>query len=158
MFPVGQEDGSSGGRRRRSRRHARIEGRMLLGIISDTHDRLERTRSAVQMLTDAGARTLIHCGDLTSPDIVEICGRLSCYFVFGNNDDDNGPALRHAIGAMDGVCLGWGGAIELAGKRLAVTHGHLYREEKNLLAGQPDYFLYGHSHHASDSRKGATRW
>lgn len=131
---------------------------MLIGIISDTHDRLERTLAAVELLAQAGARTLIHCGDLTGPEIVQACGRLSSYFVFGNNDGDNVPALRHAIGVVDGVCLGWGGEITLADKRLAVTHGHIHREQLALLAKEPDYFLYGHSHLAADQVEGKTRW
>src|SRR5581483_8713050 len=91
------------------------------------------------------------------PNIVEACGRLSSYFVFGNNDYDL-PGLRRAIGGIDGVCLGWAGEITLAGKRIAMTHGHLYREQAALLARQPDYFLYGHSHLAADRLEGATRW
>jgi putative phosphoesterase len=130
---------------------------MLIGIISDTHDRLDRTVQAVQLLTDAGATVLIHCGDLTGPAIVEACGRLSSYYVFGNNDYDV-AVLRRAIGAVDGVCLGAGGEITLAGKRLAVAHGHVPREVRALLAADPDYFLYGHSHVAGDKREGPTRW
>ncbi len=129
----------------------------LIGIISDTHNRLERTLAAVKLIAERGAQVLIHCGDLTEPDIVQACGQLSSYFVFGNNDYDI-PALRRTIGAVDGVCLGWGGEITLAGKRLAVAHGHLYREQIALLAREPHYFLYGHSHLAGDRRQGKTRW
>ena len=65
---------------------------MLLGILSDTHDRLDRTRAAVELLLAEGAEALIHCGDLTVPEIVPICAVLPCYFVFGNNDADDIPA------------------------------------------------------------------
>jgi putative phosphoesterase len=130
---------------------------MRIGIISDTHDRLDRTLAAVQLLADGGAGVLIHCGDLTEPDIVHACGRLSSFFVFGNNDAEI-PELRRAIGTVDGVCLDWGGTITLDRKRIAVTHGHLHREVRALLAQEPDYFLYGHSHLAMDHREGKTRW
>jgi putative phosphoesterase len=131
---------------------------MRIGIISDTHDRLERTQRAVQLLIDAGAVALIHCGDLTGPAIVEACGRLPGYFVFGNNDADSVPALRQAIGAVDGVCLAWGGEIVLAEKRIAVAHGHFHRDTRALLSKEPDYYLYGHSHIPEDKRVGDTRW
>src|SRR4051794_40796528 len=61
-------------------------GSMLIGIISDTHDRVQRTERAVAALVDAGAEALIHCGDLTGPEVVAACGLLPSYYVFGNND------------------------------------------------------------------------
>ena len=70
---------------------------MRLGILSDTHDRLARTRVAVDILRAEGAEVLIHCGDVTWRDVVPICAVLPCYYVFGNNDSDTVPALRKAI-------------------------------------------------------------
>lgn len=57
---------------------------MRIGILSDTHDRLARADRAVASLVAAGAEALIHCGDLTGPEIVHVCGRLPSYYVFGN--------------------------------------------------------------------------
>jgi putative phosphoesterase len=130
---------------------------MRIGIISDTHDRLERTIAAVELLRAEGAEALIHCGDLTGVEIVAVCSLRPCYFVFGNNDADNVPALRAAIEEAAGVCLGWGGEVTLAGKRIAVTHGHMNKDIRQLLAARPDYLFSGHSHVASDSRTGSTR-
>ena len=72
-----------------------------------------------------GAEALVHCGDITGPEIVAACAGLPCYFVFGNNDADNIPALQQATAAAGAVPLGWGDVITLAGKRVAVTHGHM---------------------------------
>jgi putative phosphoesterase len=130
---------------------------MRIGILSDTHDQLARTSSAVETLVAQGAEVLIHCGDITSPEIVEVCSARPCYYVLGNNDDDV-PGLRRAINATDGICLNWYGEITLAEKRLAVVHGHLTSDLRRVLAQNPDYLLYGHSHHASDDRRGGTRW
>ena len=44
---------------------------MLIGILSDTHDQVVRTRRAVSILTHAGAAALVHCGDLTTPEVVD---------------------------------------------------------------------------------------
>jgi putative phosphoesterase len=131
---------------------------MRLGILSDTHDRLGRTLTAVELLVAEGAEALIHCGDLTGPDIVQACAALPSYFVFGNNDSDNVPALRRAMAEVKGVCLGWGGEITLAEKRIAVSHGHMTRDMRPLKAANPDYFLFGHSHEPEDRRDGATRF
>jgi putative phosphoesterase len=129
---------------------------MRVGILSDTHDRVARAAAAVEVLSAQGAEALVHCGDLTGPEVVAVCGGLPSYFVFGNNDDDL-PALRQAIAATNGVCLEWGGEITLAGKRLAVAHGHRGREVRALLARKPDYLLFGHSHVPTDLRDGPTR-
>ena len=76
---------------------------------------------------------------------------------FGNNDADNVPALRQAIRHAKGICLDWAGEVTLAGKRVAVVHGHLHTDVRKLLAGQPDYLLSGHSHRSSDTCVGVTR-
>jgi putative phosphoesterase len=130
---------------------------MRLGILSDTHDQLDRTRFAVQLLQDQGAEGLVHCGDLTGHKIVTACAVLPCYFVFGNNDADNVPALRRAIVNAGAVCLEWGGEVVLAGKRVAVVHGHMGTDVRRLFDTRPDYLLSGHSHTAADRRYGPTR-
>lgn len=136
---------------------------MLLGVLSDTHDHPNRTRRAVDLLQSAGAQGLVHCGDLNSPAIVRILSGLPSWFVFGNNDVlgrhdvQAAQQLEAAAQEAGAVCLGWGGVIDLAGKRIAVTHGHQSAEEQRLLAGQPDYLLTGHTHERHDRRLGPTR-
>jgi putative phosphoesterase len=130
---------------------------MRIGIIADTHDKLARTITAMDLLIGGGAEALIHCGDVTGAEIVRACGVLPSYFVFGNNDDGD-TGLRRAIEEVNGVCLGWAGEIKLVGKRIAVAHGHLTKDVRRLAAGRPDYMLFGHSHCATDRREGHTRW
>jgi predicted phosphodiesterase len=100
---------------------------------------------------------LIHCGDLTRPEMVAVCAALPCYFAFGNHYADNVPALRHAIAEAGAVCLDWGGEVTLAGKRVAVAHGHMHTDVRRLLAARPDYLLSGHSHVAGQRQDGPTR-
>ena len=130
---------------------------MKIGILSDTHDQVERTSRAVAALVGAGAEALIHCGDLTVPEVVLECGGLPSYFVFGNNDFDRDALLR-AMALVGGRSLGRGGEVVLEGRRIAVTHGDSSGEIRRLLAADPDYLLFGHSHRAADERRGATRW
>jgi uncharacterized protein len=129
---------------------------MRIGILSDTHDRRERAAAGVRLLVDAGADVLVHCGDLTVPEIVYECEAKPSYFVFGNNDDDQEGILA-AITAIGGTCLGRGGCVELGGKRIAVTHGDLLREVAKLVALAPDYLFSGHTHVPADDRVGPTR-
>ncbi len=67
---------------------------MHLGILSDTHDQLDRTRRAVELLRAEGAEALAHCGDLTRPEMVAMCAVLPCYFTFGNHDADHIPSCN----------------------------------------------------------------
>jgi putative phosphoesterase len=130
---------------------------MRIGILSDTHDRLARTITAVERLQAEGVTALFHCGDLTGPDIVHACGVLPLYFVYGNNDDD-WPMLKRAAAEVKGTCLEWSGVVELAGRRIAMAHGHLTRDLRSLTAQRPDYLLYGHSHIAADEQRDGVRW
>lgn len=129
---------------------------MRIGILSDTHDQVARTARAVDTLVSAGAEILIHCGDLTGPEVVHACSLLPCYYVFGNNDFDE-VGLRAAMEAVGATCLGYADTVELAGRRIAVTHGDSPSLFRRLIASQPDYLLYGHSHICLDERDGPTR-
>ena len=130
---------------------------MLIGILSDTHDQVERTRSAVNMLIAEGATALVHCGDLTGPEVVHECSGVPGYFVFGNCDHDR-EAIRQAISLIGGTCLDCGGLISLGGVTIAVTHGDSVSEIQRLAALAPDYLFTGHTHHVTDIQQGPTRW
>lgn len=130
---------------------------MLIGIISDTHDRLKRTARAVQLFHQARVEAIIHCGDICEQSILALFAGTPTYYVMGNNDDD--AELRHAAQSMDNLTyLQQGGMIELAGKKIAVTHGHLYRVITELKLGSPDYFLSGHTHCALNEQNAGIRF
>jgi putative phosphoesterase len=131
---------------------------MLVGILSDSHDQLARTAGAASLLAARGAEVLIHCGDLTGPEVVHaIAGAgLPCYYVLGNNDFDL-DGIEKAVEATGGIMLGWSGEFELGGRRFAVTHGHLTAEFRRLVGAAPDYLLFGHTHQRLDERDGPTR-
>jgi hypothetical protein len=130
---------------------------MIVGIMADTHNHVARTRSAIDLLQGEGVDVLVHCGDLATPEIVAECAILPFYFVFGNHDADMVGLLRAAAKQHGATCLEWGGEFSLAGKRLAVTHGHLASDLRPLLATEPDYLFTGHSHEPRDWREGNTR-
>ena len=130
---------------------------MKIGILSDTHNHLQRTERAVELLREAGAEALFHCGDLASPDIVAACAVLPFYFTFGNHDCDMVRILEQEADELGAHCLHWGGEVTLAEKRIALVHGHITRDLRPLLEAQPDYLLTGHSHQQHDFHEGTTR-
>jgi len=128
---------------------------VLIGILSDTHGRVSITRNAIRTLVARGALHLIHCGDLdTQPVLDELVGHPAS-FVFGNNDYDR-PTLRRYAESIGVNCLGSYGVIELAGKKIAVTHGDDHRVSSRLTSrgNEPgyDYLFTGHTHVRHDNR------
>jgi putative phosphoesterase len=130
-----------------------------LGILSDTHSQLIVTQRAIAMLAENGAEFYLHCGDIGDETILDALAGLPGAFVFGNNDYDHDGLRRYgeAIGLQ---CLGTGGVLELAGKRVAVTHGdELMTVSKYRRPGSGiDYLFTGHSHIRHDQRVGMVRW
>jgi uncharacterized protein len=127
---------------------------MLLGILSDTHDRVDAMAEGVRLLKEAGAEFYIHCGDVGSERVLDHLAGLPSAFVFGNTDWDRAGLRRYAptIGVR---CLEAFDTVELDGKRIAVTHGDDGPLIRRLLADQDhDYLLVGHSHIAGDERIG----
>lgn len=129
---------------------------MILGIISDTHDQVPRTIEAIRLLKEAGVSTIIHCGDVTCTAILDLFEGIPTHVVLGNNDDDD--ELRLAAQSIDGIhFLGHSGLLELGGKRIGVTHGHMHKNVRDLFLEVPDYLLTGHSHLAMDEMHGKIR-
>jgi uncharacterized protein len=130
---------------------------MILGILSDTHDRADMAAAAIELLRNKGAQFFIHCGDVGSEKVLDHLAGLRAAFVFGNNDFDHAALARYAadIGIQ---CLGDFGEIELDGKRIAVMHGDRPQLRREVLQNQRhDYLLVGHSHVRGDERVGQIR-
>jgi uncharacterized protein len=130
---------------------------MVLGILSDTHDRADAMAAGVALLQSRGAEFFIHCGDVGSTRILDYLAGLRSAFVWGNCDYDR-PALQH-YGQLIGVpCYGSFADLELGGKKVAAIHGDDHRLKQQLLAEQRhDYLLQGHTHVREDKRVGQVR-
>ncbi len=137
-----------------------------VGLVSDSHGHARRTRRAVEMLLAAGARSVLHLGDLCdtrvidalaglrTPEGVEVPARL----VWGNCD----PAPSEGGWTAYARSLGVGvddpaGRYEIGGRRLVAHHGHDPAHERAAVEGGADYFLHGHTHTPRDERAGRTR-
>ncbi len=129
---------------------------MRLGILSDSHGRVQRVQEAVAALEAAGADALVHCGDIGNPEVLEALAGHTCWFVWGNVDTPM-PTWRPQVEALG---LHWpDGPVEFErdGKKVGVFHGHEREFEQALRAGKYDYLLRGHSHQREDYRSGPTR-
>ena len=130
---------------------------MLLGILSDTHDRAEMMQRAIQTLQERGAEFFIHCGDVCQPNLLDALAGLKSAFVWGNCDWDR-AALQRYGDAIGVPCYGNFADLELAGKRIALLHGDDKTRMETVLAAQEhDYLFHGHTPVRRDERLGKTR-
>jgi putative phosphoesterase len=130
---------------------------VLVGILSDTHDRVDAMAAAMKLLRDAGAEFFVHCGDVGSERVIDHLAGIPSAFVFGNTDWDRAALARYAQ-SVGVACYGALADLELGGKRVAVTHGDDFKLKQRLLAEQNyDYLLQGHTHVRADQRVGRTR-
>ena len=130
---------------------------MILGILSDTHDRVDAMAAAMDLLRRHKAEFVIHCGDVGSEQVLDYLAGVPGAFVFGNTDWDRGTLARYAeqIGVS---CHGELADLELGGKKIAVTHGDDFKLKQRLLVEQRhDYLLQGHTHVRADQRVGRIR-
>ena len=129
---------------------------MRIGVLSDSHGRVQATAQAVRAVLDAGAEMLIHLGDFEDERVIDELVGHNARIVFGNCDFNGAALARYArsVGvAVDDPM----GLIEIGSKRIAFTHGHLPHLIKQALVDEVDYLLHGHTHLLSDDRVGRTR-
>ena len=61
---------------------------MKIGLISDTHDKIQNIRKAVRIFNDKHVDLVIHAGDFVNPIAVESLAGVKLVRVLGNNDTD----------------------------------------------------------------------
>jgi len=117
-----------------------------LGVVSDTHDDLERARAAVDCFADAGCETVVHCGDVVAPFTADVfdTDAFDFHAVRGNNDGEWN--LQNAVDAF-GTYHGETAELTIDGRDVAVYHGTSETLVDALVrCGDYDYVLHGHTH------------
>lgn len=112
-----------------------------IGVISDTHDRLDMVRNAVVLFNRLKPERVVHCGDVVAQFVLNEMSALSMSViaVYGNCDGDR-PALLKRAGEL-GFALREGPfGFELDGKRIIISHKPLSP------APDCDFYLHGHTH------------
>lgn len=130
---------------------------MKIGILSDTHDEIERVGRALAVFRSAGAERLIHCGDITHPETVRAFAGWTIDFVYGNCDWNEG-GLEAAMESIRATNHGRWGHLEIEGTKLAFLHGDDERWMQELIDLKIYQFVFhGHTHTARDEVIGSTR-
>lgn len=64
---------------------------MLIGIMADSHDNMDKLRKAVEILNNRGVSLVLHAGDFIAPFIYKAFEKLKAkkfVGIFGNNDGE----------------------------------------------------------------------
>ncbi|MBN2305632.1 MAG: YfcE family phosphodiesterase [Anaerolineae bacterium] len=122
----------------------------VIGILSDTHNHAANTKIALAAFRERGITQVIHCGDITTPEIVMLFNGFQVTFVFGNMDSSWSHLIdaAHAIGANRPQLSR---DVEIDGKWIGVTHG----ADRGLLlritmSGKYAHLCQGHTHRRQD--------
>ena len=130
---------------------------MKIGLMSDTHDRLDAVEKAIEFFNREGLEHVLHAGDLVSPFVApKFSGlRARLYYIWGNNEGDR-ENIRVKFGELGIKPLGDFAQLELDGRKIAMLHGtHEDIVEALLRSGSFDIVVRGHTHRA-EVREGKT--
>ena len=118
---------------------------MLIGIIADTHNNVEMIIKAVEYFKIRGIGTVIHAGDLSSPQMLDFFKGFDLHIVLGNCDrDDELRGKAESLGIFPPCCME---EFELDGLKFALFHGDnvpMFREAVD--SEKYDYIIKGHTH------------
>lgn len=129
---------------------------MRIGVVSDTHGHLPSARRAAELLAERNVEQLLHCGDIGTPEVVQIFSLWPGHYVFGNCDHDLAQ-LAEAIERVEQTCHGEFGEFNLAGCPIALVHGHDHRRLQDAInSGAYHLVCYGHTHVPEEHYEGRT--
>jgi len=129
---------------------------MKIGLMSDTHDRLDAVEKAIDFFNREGVKHVLHAGDLVSPFVAPKFAGLKAklYYVWGNNEGDR-EFIRVKFGEFGVNPLGNFAALELGGRKIALLHGtHEEIVDSLVKSGSFDVVVRGHTHQAGIREEG----
>jgi uncharacterized protein len=124
---------------------------MKIGVLSDTHDNLSNTTTVLSTYRERGIDTIVHCGDLTSPELVSHFEGFRVIFTIGNMDHTTG-AIKKRLGKMrEDNFAGMVFQGSLGGVPIAATHSHVNGKIMELVQeGRFKWIFHGHTHEKRD--------
>jgi len=133
--------------------------KMLVGLMSDTHDNLPLIDKAIARMNEAKVGLVLHAGDYIAPFVIPRFRELRSKLVgvFGNNDGDH-ELLKKRFSENPNLEIRDSFAeIAAEGTRIALLHGSDRELLNSLIAGDNyDFIVHGHTHSVEMYRKGKT--
>lgn len=142
-----------------------MKSKLLIGIISDTHDCLPLIDKAVKKLEEEKIELVLHAGDYISPFVIPHFKSFKNRFigVFGNNDGDH-ESLKRRFAESGLEIRGLFAELKINGLRIALLHGGESGSPpgasellKSLIESECyNVIVHGHVHDAKIHQKGDT--
>jgi len=123
---------------------------MVIGIMSDTHDRIDAIEAAINFFNQHNVTDILHAGDLVSPLVVPKFSKLKArlHYVWGNNEGDR-EFIKARFDELGIKPLGDFASLELEGRKIALLHGtHEHIVDSLVKCGLYDIVIRGHNHRA----------
>lgn len=119
---------------------------MLIGLISDTHDHVQRIKKAVNHFKKHNVDLVLHAGDYCSPFTIPHFSGLPIKGILGNNDGDH-YLLMQKFSEIGSELEGEFVELEAGGRSIALYHG-TYEGITGALrtCGRYDVVVSGHTH------------
>jgi hypothetical protein len=114
---------------------------MLVGVLSDTHDRLPMIDAAVELFLQRRVEAVIHAGDFVAPFAVRRLLRYAgpLHVTYGNNDGERAGLRGLMPTIQDGPLF-----VELGGRRILVHHFLEWCQPADM--AKADVIVTGHTH------------
>jgi putative phosphoesterase len=135
------------------------ERKMMVGLVSDTHDNLPVIEKAVKKLNEEKVELVLHAGDYVAPFVIPKFKDLKAKLigVFGNNDGDQ-MLLKKRFSQYNNMEIrGNFAAVSVDDLKIALLHGNEEELLKALIDSESfDVVVHGHFHRVEVYRKGKT--
>lgn len=137
---------------------------MLIGLISDTHDKLDGIDKAFHVFTSRQVSMILHAGDWTMPSTVQYISKLAKQAnipikgVLGNNDKELEATLK-TPNLYEGIEISTDKifVFDINKKTIAIYHGEDERIINNIIQEQIyDVLITGHTHKVRRERIDST--
>lgn len=129
---------------------------MLVGLMSDTHDRLPAIDALLRQMQSRGVSMVLHCGDFCAPfsllPFVE--HNVALAGVFGRNDGDHEGLRAVASRGLGMELFESPHSMELSGQRLLLVHDLADLSQHSL--DQHSIVVHGFTHREEMKERGDT--
>jgi putative phosphoesterase len=126
--------------------HQEKRNSLKIGIISDTHSKVKKTKKAINRLLEDGAEFFIHAGDIVEKETLDMLKSSGKKYiaVYGNND-------AHLVKYQNEYNLVKEPYyFKLADTKFKLMHLPFY------MNGDTEVLIYGHTHYFEAEKKGDT--